>query len=148
MAAWSTQVAQSALGHSTISKFWSRSKVLAPGPMGVGFNEQIFGADKQVPKGGCWPCPKNTSGPGNSVRASKKCSARPVTQSGRAEYRDVRPALLTCPGRQWLGPFPSMSPSWDQMKPRTVYEKAVQDFTETARQLARLNRQFRQASFG
>jgi len=28
--------------------------------------------------------------------------------------------------------------SWDQMKPRTVYEKAVQDFTETAQQLARL----------
>ena len=37
--------------------------------------------------------------------------------------------------------------SWDQMKPRTVYEKAVQDFTETARQLARLNQRFRQASF-
>jgi len=37
--------------------------------------------------------------------------------------------------------------SWDQMKPRTVYEKAVQDFTETARGLARLNQHFRQASF-
>jgi len=33
------------------------------------------------------------------------------------------------------------------MKPRTVYEKAVQDFTETARKLARLNQHFRQASF-
>jgi hypothetical protein len=33
------------------------------------------------------------------------------------------------------------------MKPRTVYEKAVRDFTETAQQLARLNRHFRQASF-
>src|SRR5215510_3316312 len=33
------------------------------------------------------------------------------------------------------------------MKPRTVYEKAVQDFTKTARQLARLDQQFRQASF-
>ena len=33
------------------------------------------------------------------------------------------------------------------MKPRTVYEKAVQDFTETAQQLARLNQHFRQASF-
>src|SRR5215510_2126934 len=32
-------------------------------------------------------------------------------------------------------------------KPRTVYEKAVQDFTETAQQLARLNQHFRQASF-
>ena len=47
------------------------------------------------------------------------------------------------------GNFPSMAPmhSWDQMKPRTVYEKAVQDFTETARRLARLNQNFRQASF-
>ena len=33
------------------------------------------------------------------------------------------------------------------MKPRTVDEKAVQDFTETARQLARLDQHFRQASF-
>jgi hypothetical protein len=33
------------------------------------------------------------------------------------------------------------------MKPRTVYEKAVRDFTETAQQLARLNQHFRQASF-
>ena len=33
------------------------------------------------------------------------------------------------------------------MKPRTVYEKAVQDFTATARQLAKLNQHFRQASF-
>jgi hypothetical protein len=33
------------------------------------------------------------------------------------------------------------------MKPRTVYEKAVQDFTKTAQQLARLNQHFRQASF-
>jgi len=33
------------------------------------------------------------------------------------------------------------------MKPRTVYEKAVQDFIETARKLARLNQHFRQASF-
>ena len=32
-------------------------------------------------------------------------------------------------------------------KPRTVYEKAVQDFTEIARRLARLNQHFRQASF-
>jgi hypothetical protein len=33
------------------------------------------------------------------------------------------------------------------MKPRTVYEKALQDFTEAAQQLARLNERFRQASF-
>jgi hypothetical protein len=32
-------------------------------------------------------------------------------------------------------------------KPRTVYEKAVQDFTEIAQQLARLDQHFRQASF-
>ena len=32
--------------------------------------------------------------------------------------------------------------SWDQMKPRTVYEKAVQDFTETAQRLAGLNQAF------
>ena len=37
--------------------------------------------------------------------------------------------------------------SLDQMKPRTVYEKAVRDFTETAQQLARLDQRFRQASF-
>src|SRR5262245_66033127 len=41
------------------------------------------------------------------VQATKGCLALPVTQSGRAEYRDIRPALLTCPGQQWLGPFPS-----------------------------------------
>ena len=33
------------------------------------------------------------------------------------------------------------------MKPRTVYEKAVQDLTEAARRLARLDQHFRQASF-
>ena len=33
------------------------------------------------------------------------------------------------------------------MKPRTVYEKAVQDFTQTARRLARLDQHFRQTSF-
>ena len=33
------------------------------------------------------------------------------------------------------------------MKPCTVYEKALQDFTEAAQQLARLNERFRQASF-
>jgi hypothetical protein len=37
--------------------------------------------------------------------------------------------------------------SWDQMKPRTVYDKAVQDFTETAQRLARLDQHFRHASF-
>jgi len=43
--------------------------------------------------------------------------------------------------------LPAPMHSWDQMKPRTVYEKAVQDFTETAQQLARLEQHFCQASF-
>ena len=55
----------------------------------------------------------------------------------------LRAVLPTCPGLQPAGAFSA----WDQMKPRTVYEKAVQDFTETARKLARLNQHFRQASF-
>ena len=55
----------------------------------------------------------------------------------------LRAVLPTCPGLQPAGAFSA----WDQMKPRTVYEKAVQDFTETARRLARLNQPFRQASF-
>src|SRR5262249_42264214 len=48
-----------------------------------------------------------------------------------------------------VGAFSAHVPmhSWDQMKPRTVYEKAVQDFTETAWRLARLDQHFRQASF-
>jgi len=37
--------------------------------------------------------------------------------------------------------------SWDQMKPRTVYDKAVQDLTYTARQLTRLDQNFCRASF-
>ena len=43
--------------------------------------------------------------------------------------------------------LPAPMHSWDQMKPRTVYEKAVQNFTETAQQLASLHQHFRQASF-
>ena len=46
-----------------------------------------------------------------------------------------------------VGAFSVHVPLPDQMKPRTVYEKAVQDFTENARQLARLNQHFRHASF-
>src|SRR5262245_56513678 len=66
----------------------------------------------------------------------------------RAEFY-FEPFCELCPGLRWSGPFPSMAPmhSRDQKKPRTVYERAVQDFTETARRLARLNQQFRQASF-
>ena len=71
-----------------------------------------------------------------------------MMQSGKGRIL-LRAVLPTCPGRQWLGSFPSIAPmhSWDQMKPRTVYEKAVQDFTETAQRLAGLNQHFRQASF-
>jgi hypothetical protein len=43
-------------------------------------------------------------------------------------------------------PYP-LHALWDEMKPRTVYDKAVQDFTETARRLARLDQHFRQTSF-
>src|SRR5215831_13659591 len=71
-----------------------------------GVNEQIFGADEQAPKGGCGPCPKNASGPGNSVRASKKCSALRV-QSGEGRTSNVASLCLTCPGQQRLGLFPS-----------------------------------------
>src|SRR6516164_7854355 len=69
-----------------------------------------------------------------------------MMQSGKGRIL-LRAVLPTCPGLKWSGPFPPMSPSWDQMKPRTVYEKAVQDFTETAQRLARLDQHFRQASF-
>src|SRR6516225_8241565 len=74
-----------------------------------GSDEQIFGANEQVAGGGCGLCPKNAPEPGNSVRASKKSSALPVTQSGRAEYRDVRPALLTAPAFNGRGLFASMA---------------------------------------
>jgi len=47
-----------------------------------GSGEQIFGADEQDPKGGCGPCPKN------ALWTSE---------------------LLTCPGRQRLGLFPSLA---------------------------------------
>src|SRR6516162_10873154 len=49
-------------------------------------------------------CPKNASGPGNSVRASKKCSAQQRRRADRAELI-THPLCLTCPGHQWLGPF-------------------------------------------
>jgi len=35
-----------------------------------------------------------------TMDVSKKCSALPVMQSGRVEYRDVRPALLACPSHR------------------------------------------------
>ena len=69
-----------------------------------------------------------------------------MMQSGKGRIL-LRAVLPTGPGHCRPGQFPSMSPSWHQTKPRTVYEKAVRDFTETARRLARLNQHFRQASF-
>jgi hypothetical protein len=68
----------------------------------------------------------------------------------------VRPAYLGLSKNQRLtelcskidaGGDGGRTPEQNEMKPRTVYEKAVQDFIETARQLARLNQHFRQASF-
>jgi hypothetical protein len=76
-------------------------------------------------------------------RATKRRSALPATQSGGAEYRRLtRSANLPWPANGW-GLF---SVPWI-MKPRTVYDKAVQDFTQTARLQATLNQHFRQASF-
>jgi hypothetical protein len=77
---------------------------------------------------------------------TKKHSAQ-RDAAGRKGPNSTSNRSANLPRPLMAGPFPSMSPSWDQMKPRTVYEKAVQDFTETAQQLARLNQHFRQASF-
>src|SRR5262249_22110947 len=60
----------------------------------IGLGEQIFGADKQV--SGRGQSDEEAFGPTRECRV------------GRAELI-TSPALLTCPGRQWLGPFPSMS---------------------------------------
>src|SRR5262245_19078074 len=65
-----------------------------------------------------------------------------MMQSGKGRIL-LRAVLPTCPRPLKAGAFSA----WDQMKPRTVYEKAVQDFTETARRLAGLDQHFRQASF-
>ena len=58
-------------------------------------------------------------------------------------------AVLTGQAPSMAGAFSVHVPmhSSDQMKPRTVYDKAVQDFTETAQRLARLDQHFRQTSF-
>src|SRR5262245_46434833 len=53
-----------------------------------------------------------------------------------------RPLMAGAIFRPWLPMH-----CWDQMKPRTVYEKGGEDFTETARRLARQHKRFRQASF-
>src|SRR5262249_12875455 len=71
-----------------------------------------------------------------------------MMQSGQGRIL-LRAVLPTAPAFNGWGNFSSIAPmhSWDQMKPRTVYENAVQDFTETARRLARLDQHFRQTSF-
>ena len=70
------------------------------------FDEQIFGADEQSGYlTGAIGCPKTTSvvqkmhsRRANSVRASKKSSALPVTQSGQGRTDQSVPLCLTCPG--------------------------------------------------
>jgi hypothetical protein len=62
-------------------------------PSGVGFDEQIFGADEQVPE--------RRRRHLRSVRPTSECRA------DRAEQPLIRSAL-TCPGHQWLGLFPSL----------------------------------------
>ena len=52
--------------------------------------------------------PKVAAGVVQKIHSGRR-NSRPVTQSGRAEYRDIRPALLTGPSQQWLGPFRSMA---------------------------------------
>ena len=96
-----------------------------------GSDEQIFGADEQVP------------GRGRSDKEGFGPTVSPqLVQSGKGRIAS-HSALLNLPRPLMVGAFSA----WDQMKPRTVYEKAVQDFTETARRLARLDQHFRQASF-
>src|SRR5262249_3223902 len=63
------------------------------GLWGVGFNEQIFGADEQ------------NRGRGQSDPGMFGPTVSPqLMQSGKGRIASD-PALLTCPGRQWLGPF-------------------------------------------
>jgi hypothetical protein len=63
---------------------------LAPPQGRRGFAEQIFGGDEQAFKVAAALIQKMHSGRANSVRASKKGSALPATQSGRAD-RSERP---------------------------------------------------------
>src|SRR6516225_8887330 len=74
-----------------------------------GFNKQIFGANKQAPKGGCGLCPKNDPPRVIDDGCKQEVFGPPVTQSGRADTATLDPLCLTCPGRQWLGLFPSMA---------------------------------------
>ena len=100
--------------------------------VGPGSDEQIFGA----------------MNPGRGRSDQEAFGSTRCCRAGRAEFYFEPFCQLALAVNGW-GNFPSMAPmhSRDQMKPRTVYEKAVQDFTETARRLARLDQHFRQASF-
>src|SRR6516225_1119782 len=55
-----------------------------------GSNEQILGAKRQILGRG---------------KATKKCSALPVNAGWEGPNWITHPPCLTCPGRQWLGPF-------------------------------------------
>ena len=80
-----------------------RSAKLAPTlPAGAffsvyGFTEQIFGTNRQVPR----------------RRASDKEAFGPTSEcrGGKGRIDHSVPLCLTCPGRQWLGPF---SRSWQR----------------------------------
>jgi hypothetical protein len=69
---------------------------------------------------------------------SKKHSAQ-RDAAGRKEPNSTSSRSANLPRPLMVGAFSVHVP--------LVYEKAVQDFTETARQLARLNQLFRRASF-
>ena len=69
-----------------------------------------------------------------------------MTRHGDKSLAQMRSPVVGKATNEGCGPTRPMH-SFDQMKPRTVYEKAVRDFAETAQQLARLDQHFRQASF-
>src|SRR5262244_2057930 len=63
------------------------------GPFSVhGSGKQMFGADKQVPKGGCGLCPKNASGPGNSVRDILIFAGGSLSADGDGGRRSAEPS--------------------------------------------------------
>jgi hypothetical protein len=76
------------------------------------------------------------------VRATNGCLALPVTQSGRAEYRDIRPALPTCPGRQlgW-GLFPFLA--WAPMTSANSLSLILRRLDEIERKLDRILEELR-----
>jgi hypothetical protein len=58
----------------------------------LGSNEQIFGANEQVPKGGCGRCPKNAPGPGNSVRDILIFAGGGLSAGGDGGRRSAEPS--------------------------------------------------------